>query len=225
MQHMWQPSFWGASMLRHVTFAALAAGVLASGCGGSDSEAPAVDTEATEQAPDESAPDPASSSVLQLAIDGREISLGASARLLVLQGVDSVHLAISGADAGDDFVLFDIEFDGLDRTMGTHLIDFGLPDQVVNHANVSLDGDFYYSQGGQIELTLHEDGQIDARFTVALAPDDAMPGAIPVALEASDDPTTLSGSFSGRWVLSCHSRLAGHDSLVVGGEFCENLDF
>lgn len=164
-------------------------------------------------------------SMLQLAIDGRDEELGAQARLEIQEGIDSVHLAISGADRENDFVLLDIQFPDVGSTMGAHVIELGLPDRVENHANVTLDGLLYYSQGGQVELTLSEDGAIQGDFELSLALDETPPGSVPSELQPSDDATALSGAFSGTWILSCHSRLPGHGTLLPGGEFCENLDF
>jgi hypothetical protein len=168
--------------------------------------------------------DEGSEAALQFAIDGRSDPLGAQARLDVQQGEEAVHLAITGADGGNDFVVFDIYFAGVESTMGDHVIELGLPmpDRVVDFVNASFDGESYYSQAGQIQLTLAEDGAIEGHFEVNLAHDETLPGSPPVP---NEDSMMLTGGFEGSWTLICQSRLPGHESLVRGGVFCEELEF
>ena len=216
MGQMWHP---GASR-----FAALALFAIACSGGDAASEGPPGEQEPGEEEPG-GATEPTDESLLSFAIDGRNEPLGAQARLEVRQGVESVHLGITGANSGSDLVVFDIFFSGVESTMGDHVIDLGLPDRVENYANVNLDGTFYYSQGGRIELSLSEDGAIEGRFDVNLAPDLSEPGAPPLPFAATDNPMPLTGVFEGSWVLSCQSRFPGHETLMRGGAFCEELHF
>jgi hypothetical protein len=161
----------------------------------------------------------------QFVIDGREGPMGAQARLTVQEGVPTVHLAITGGDHGSNMLVIELEFDGLENTMGPHLVEFALPTQGDHVANASFDGTSYYSQGGEIDVRLSADGTIEGHFNVSLAPDELGATADPVVFVASDNATAVTGAFSGRWILSCFSRLAGHSTLVPGGDFCEQLDF
>jgi len=215
MGQMWHPA--GSRL------AALALLAIACSGGGAASEGPASEQEPGVPGAESEPSD--SESLLSFAIDGRSEPLGAQARLEVRQGMESVHLGITGADSGSDLVVFDIFFSGVESTMGDHVIELGLPDRVENYANVNLDGTFYYSQGGRIELTLSEDGAIEGRFDVNLAPDLTEPGSPPLPFATTDSPMTLTGGFEGSWLLSCQSRFPGHESLMNGGPFCENLAF
>jgi hypothetical protein len=104
------------------------------------------------------------------------------------------------------------------------MVEFTLPHAGAHVANASFDGEWFYSQGGEIDVSLSPDGAIEGRFDVALAPDHLEnPGEEPV-FEATDDATSIKGEFSGRWILNCHSRLAGHNTFIPGGDFCENLE-
>jgi hypothetical protein len=207
----------------------LAVLAFASACGGGDAvkgDAPAgtdPETESTEGT--ESTDDGRSDALLEFAIDGRTEPLGAQAKLDVRQGFDSVHLGITGADTGSDLVVFDIYFPGIESTMGEHVLPLGLPDQVDYFANVNLDGEPYYSQGGEIVLSLSEDGSIEGSFSVELARDQSVPGAPLEPLMPSDEVMVLTGAFHGQWILSCQSRFPGHESLMQGGVFCESLEF
>jgi hypothetical protein len=164
-------------------------------------------------------------SAFQFRIDGREGPMAAQARVTVQEGVPTVHLAITGGDDGDTMLVMDLSFDGIENTMGPHLVEFALPRQGDNVANASFDGAWYYSQGGEIDVRLSADGAIEGRFNVSLAPDDLEAAGEPPVFESTENATTVSGDFSGRWTLSCQSRLAGHSTLISGGEFCEELEF
>ena len=209
MQHMWHPGGSGLAILA----------LLAAACGGGeDSRAAATAEETTEDGNEPS------QSALQFAIDGRSEPLGAHARLDVLEGIETVHLGITWADSGSDVIVIDVEFAGLDSAMGSHVIPLGLPDRDQNHANASLDSQLYYSQSGEVELTLSEQGSIEGRFNFLLAEDQAVLGDPLQPLEASDDAMPLTGDFHGKWILSCRSRFPGHESYMAGGVFCENLE-
>lgn len=209
MRHIGQAWKWGAMML----------GAAAFGCSESGPEQVASNPSGDGMADD------GSDTALEFSIDGRQEPLGAQARLEVREGIEPVHLAISGADRASDYVLIDLQFATIEATMGVHDIELGLPDRVENHATVSLGGEPYYSQGGRIEVSLSEDGAIAGTFDLALARHDTQAGVPAMELLPSDDAMPLTGEFSGKWVLSCHSRLAGHSALVSGGEFCDNLEF
>lgn len=216
---------------------ALALGLVVAACG--DAEAPAAESPAAGApaagSPEESAagddegelsqgeeslPGPR----LQLRIDGRE-PMNAQARVAVQEGSRAVHLQITGGDDDSNLLMMDLLFDGVANTMGEHALAFGLPRQGDHVANASLDGDWYYSQGGDIDVKLTSDGTIEGRFDLALAPDRLeSPGEAPVFV-VTDEATEVRGAFSGDWILSCQSHLAGHDSLILGGEFCDNLQF
>jgi hypothetical protein len=164
-------------------------------------------------------------SQLQFRIDGREGPMGAQAQVAVQEGTREVHVRITGGDDGSNVLMMDLSFDALENTMGPHLVQFALPDEGAHVANASFDGEWFYSQGGEIDVTLSPDGAIEGRFEVDLAPDHLeATGEAPV-FEATDDATSVTGAFRGRWILSCQSRLAGHNTLISGGDFCENLEF
>ncbi len=162
---------------------------------------------------------------LDFTIDGRDEQMGAQARLQVREGDATVHLLITGGNNGDDYIMLDLAFDDVASSMGPHVVPFGLPRQGDNVANASFDGESFYSQGGEIDVSLSADGTIVGTFNVSLAHDSLeLPGEEPV-FEVSEDATALSGDFSGRWTLSCQSRLAGHQTFVPGGDYCEKLEF
>lgn len=209
---------------------AVAMGLLAVACGGAEP----LPAEPAEASPEESGDietvlpegeEVLPGSLLQFRIDGREGPMGAQAQVAIQEGVPGVHVRITGGDEGSNMLMIDLSFDGLDDTMGPHQEEFALPDEGAHVANASLDGEWFYSQGGEIEVSLSPDGAIEGRFDVALAPDhlEGM-GEAPV-FEATDDAKRVTGAFRGRWILSCQSRLAGHDTFIPGGDFCENLEF
>lgn len=207
---------------------AVAMGLVAAACG--DAEHPPSEPAAESSPEQEGESEPAlpegelpPGSQLQLRIDGREEPLGAQAQVAVQEGTQGVHVRITGSDDGDNMLMIDLLFDGLENTMGPHVDEpFSLPRQGAHVANASLDGQYFYSQGGEIDVSLSADGAIEGRFDVALAPDHLEQAPV---FEATDDATVVTGAFRGRWILSCHSRLAGHNTLIPGGEFCENLEF
>lgn len=210
---------------------AVAMGLVAVACG--DAEQPPAEP-AAEASPETAGDDETvlpegeevlPGSLLQFRIDGREGPMGAQAQVAVQEGVPGVHVRITGGDNGSNMLMIDLLFEGLDDTMGPHEEEFALPYEGAHVANASLDGEWFYSQGGEIEVNLSPDGAIEGRFDVALAPDHLEDmGEAPV-FEATDDAKLVTGAFRGRWILSCQSRLAGHESFVPGGDFCENLEF
>jgi hypothetical protein len=148
--------------------------------------------------------------------------MGAKAQLNVQEGERWVHLSITGTEGPLDLVILDLEFDGVESSLGPHQGDVGLPYAAVYTVTASLDGRPYHSQAGQIELSLAADGGIEGTFDVELAEDPA--AGEPFEILPSDQVRGLSGEFVGQWVLRCQSRLAGHRSLLPGGDYCEGLE-
>ena len=161
---------------------------------------------------------------LLLAIDGREEPMGAKAQLNVLEGTPTVHLLITGADGAQDLVILDLEFDGVESSLGPHQGTVGLPDTGYT-VSASLAGRPYHSQAGYIDLSLAEDGSIQGTFNADLAEDPAVASDQPLEILPSDQVLGLSGQFMGQWVLRCQSRLPGHRSFILGGDYCESLEF
>lgn len=209
---------------------AVAMGLVAVACGGAEPP-PAEPVEASPEESGDGEPvlpegeEVLPGSLLQFRIDGREGPMGAQAQVAIQEGVPGVHVRITGGDDGSNMLMIDLSFEGLDDTMGPHQEEFALPDAGTHVANASLDGEWFYSQGGEIEVSLSPDGAIEGRFGVALAPDHLEDRGEAPVFEATDDATLVTGAFRGRWILSCQSRLAGHESFVPGGDFCENLEF
>jgi hypothetical protein len=197
-------------------------------CGGDDPESAApLDPATPEDTPDTSDPDSNSEDEgewsLDFAIDGRVEPMTARAELKVDEGEPDVHVEITGRTAETDVMIIELTFQGLEAVLGQHLEQVGLPRESPHAANGSLDDIWYYSQSGEIEFSLSESGAIEGRFDIALARGEEIPVGAPVVFRADEAPTPMVGTFSGPWVLSCHSRLVGHGALVPGGKFCENL--
>jgi hypothetical protein len=213
-------------MSRFRAIVAAVFGLAASACGNADSAPPPSE----EAAPSDlsQAEDPAPSDLpatLELAIDGEVESAFALARLQVREGRREVHLFITGGGAADeDWVYFDVAFDGIAGSMGSHVVPLGTPGEGAQVANASLDGQTFYSRSGEINLSLSTDGSIEGRFDVLLAPDAADGGEPPVAPEAPEGPR-LGGGFRGHWVLACESHLPGHGTFTSGGKYCDELEF
>ena len=148
--------------------------------------------------------------------------MAAKARLNVQEGVRSVRLSITGTDGPLDLVILDLEFDGVESSLGPHQGDVGLPYAAVYSVSASLDGRPYHSQAGHIELSLAADGSIAGTFDVDLAEDPAADQ--PFEILPTEQIRGLSGQFVGQWVLNCQSHLAGHRSLLPGGDYCEGLE-
>ena len=154
---------------------------------------------------------------------GESIAMNARAELQVNEGERDVHLSVTGRTPGTDVLVVDITFDGLENTFGAHSVQFNLPEGGPHDVNGSLNGEWYYSQSGQAELTLTPEGRLDGHFQVRLArAEEIEPGT--VIFDASADSEPLDITFSVPWVLSCHSRLAGHGILQPGGDYCDDLD-
>lgn len=212
----------------------VAFGSLTLACGGEDppsSEAPPGTTEDGVEATaepgaevsEDEAIDPAWA--LDFEISGRMVPMTARAELKVVEGERPVHIAITGRTSGTDFVMIDLTFDGLENAIGPHRVEFSLPEDGEHVANSSLDDTWYYSQGGVIDLSVEADGSISGSFDIALAQGTLGAPGEPVVFAPSEVAKPLVGSFSGDWVLNCHSRLRGHATLIFGGEYCENLEF
>lgn len=220
LQHM---SHWGAVV-------AVAFGSFTLACGGDDPDTAPPPDEVTSQPdavdPESSDPDAVADPEwsLDFEITGRTIPMTARAELKVVQGDPVVHVAITGRTTGTDVLMIDLTFDGLANTLGPHQLELTLPEGGAHVANGSLDGTWYYSQGGVIDMTLSAEGDIRGTFDIALARGDLGAPGEPVVFEADPVATPLTGQFSGPWVLNCHSRLAGHSTLIFGGDYCENLE-
>jgi hypothetical protein len=213
---------WGAVI-------AVALGSFALACGGADpepapddatSQADGVDPELDGQGDEERDPEWG----LDFEITGRTTPMTARAELKVNEGDPRVHVAITGRTSGTDVLMIDLTFDGIENALGPHQVEFALPDVGAYVANGSLDGNWYYSQGGRIDMTISADGDIAGTFDIALALGDLGAPGDPVVFEPDAVATPLTGQFSGDWVLNCHSRLAGHSTLILGGQFCDNLE-
>lgn len=210
----------------------VALGSLGLGCGGEDPAPPETppddeptmplsDTElnAAAEQPDAAEWD------LQFALTGRSSPMTARAELRVVEGERPVHLAITGRTSGTDFLMIDLTFDGLDGAMGPHHVEFSLPQGGDHMANSSLDDTWYYSQGGVMDVSVSADGSISGTFDIDLARGTLGDPGEPVVFAPSEVGTELEGNFSGAWVLNCHSHLMGHMSLILGGDYCDALEF
>jgi hypothetical protein len=204
----------------------VALGSLWAGCGGDDPAPPEMPPGGAEEegsnsdATDEPI-DPEWS--LDFAIAGRATPMTARAELKIVEGERTVHVAITGRTSGTDFVMIDLTFDGLEDAMGPHHVQFSLPERGEHIANSSLDDTWYYSQGGEIDVSVSADGAIEGSFDIALARGSLGAPGEAVVFAPSDVTTELQGTFSGAWVLNCHSRLMGHTTLVFGGDYCDAL--
>ena len=158
---------------------------------------------------------------------------GAKAQLNVTEGTHAVRLEITGTGLAD-VLLLDVNFDGVEGTMGLHQVELGLPpvksgvpaDAGVDSAVASLGGQPYHSQSGHVEVTLSPDGSIQGRFDVALALDPEVGPSGQIVFELTDEVRALSGTFAGHWDLYCQSHLPGHsDAFRKGGDFCDGIAF
>lgn len=201
-------------------------GVLSLACGGEepDSTAP-LDTTPPEEPPGE--PEPVTAAEREWSLDfeisGRATPMTARAALVVDEGEPDVHVEITGRTSETDVMTIDLTFQGLEAALGAHREQVGLPQAAPHAANGSLDNVWYYSQSGEVEFDLSEDGTVEGRFDIALARGEEPAPGLPVSFQADDAPKAMVGTFSGSWVLACHSRLVGHGALVPGGNFCANL--
>jgi hypothetical protein len=196
-------------------------------CGGEDPDPPPSPDETTSQP---GGVDPEADAErdpewgLDFQITGRTVPMTARAELKVVERDPVVHVAITGRTSGTDVLMIDLTFEGLQNTLGAHRVELALPENGAHIANGSLDGTWYYSQGGVLDMTLSADGAIEGTFDIALARGDLGAPGEPVVFEPDAVATPLTGEFSGAWVLNCHSRLAGHSTLIVGGDYCDNLE-
>jgi hypothetical protein len=210
---------------------ALVCGVIASGCSGEDAPPPSGDDGSLDPVADEPNADSsadgqepaAGGDEFAVTFTGQAIVMNARAELQVNEGERDVHLSVTGRTPGTDVLVVDITFDGLENTFGAHSVQFSLPEGGPHDVNGTLNGEWYYSQSGQAELTLTPEGRLDGRFQVRLArAEEIQPGTVIFSPTADSSP--LDVTFSVPWVLSCHSRLAGHGILQPGGDFCDELD-
>jgi hypothetical protein len=206
----------------------MAVGALSLACGGEDPESAApLDPAPEDPAGTRSDPIPTTQAEREWSLDfeitGRPQPMTARAALVVDEGEPDVHVEITGRTDATDVMVIDLTFQGLAAVLGAHREQVGLPQEAPHAANGSLDDIWYYSQSGEVEFSLSEDGAIQGRFDIALARGEETAVGLPVVFEADDAPTPMVGSFSGAWVLNCHSHLVGHGALVPGGKFCEDL--
>ncbi len=159
---------------------------------------------------------------MSLIIDGWPTLLGAKAQLNVVEGLSDVRLEITGTGK-EDVLLLDLVFDGVEKSMGPHEVEVGLPGTEADSALASIGGQAYQSQDGYIDLTLDADGAISGSFQLGLAEVEDVAVGLPIAFEEGEVVRSLTGRFSGIWELSCRSRLPGHRTLVPGGDYCEAL--
>jgi hypothetical protein len=166
-----------------------------------------------------------SDAAFRLSIDGWAEELGAKAQLNVTEGRREVRLEITGTGQVD--VLFlDLDFDGVEGSMGLHQVEIGLPGDAINSAIASLGGQPYHSQSGRMEVTLAADGSIQGNFAVSLALDPEFAPDEPIEFEPSDEVRPLSGEFAGTWDLFCQSHLPGHSGAFMKcGDYCEKISF
>jgi hypothetical protein len=162
---------------------------------------------------------------LAFSIKGRPAPMTARAELQVVEGQRPVHVHITGHTAGTDLLSLSLTFDGLENTLGVHQGQFGMPDSGTHIAVGSLDDQLYYSLGGTIEISVDRGGDIHGSFDVELARTELSATGEPMFDEADDEALDVDGQFSGAWVLNCQSHLAGHRTLSVGGEYCDNLQY
>jgi hypothetical protein len=202
-------------------------GSLSLGCGGEDpssSEEPVDTVPEGSETPDTAVDVPTDPEWgLEFALTGHPAPMTARAELKVVEGERPVHLAINGRTPGTDFVMIDLTFDSIEDAIGTHRVEFSLPMSGAHFANTSLDDNWYYSQGGEIDVSVSADGPIEGSFDIALAHGVLAGPGEPVLFTPSDVTTPLEGRFSGSWVLNCHSRLQGHTTLIFGGDYCDAL--
>jgi hypothetical protein len=198
---------------------------VAGGCSGEDPapSLPAPDDTVETPSADEGATPPPEQDEFEVTFTGEEIAMNARAELQVNEGERDVHLSITGRTPGTDVIVIDITFDGLENTFGEHSVQFSLPQGGPHDANGSLGGEWYYSQSGQAQLTLTADGRIEGDLEIGLAlAQETASGTVEFTPSAVSAPLLI--SISVPWVLSCHSRLAGHGILQPGGDYCEELD-
>jgi hypothetical protein len=209
----------------------MAVGALSLACGGDDPESsapldpslPNTDTSPDDSSDEDDAPPTDREWSLDFEISGRSEPMTARAELFVDEGVSEVRVAITGRTTETDVMIIELTFPSVEAVVGPHVEQVGLPEDGPHAASGSLDDIWYYSQSGQIEFSLSKEGSIAGSFDIALARGEETPG-VPVVFQADEVPTPMVGSFEGSWVLTCHSRLMGHSTLIPGGDFCESLD-
>lgn len=156
--------------------------------------------------------------------------MGAQALLHVREGTPEVHLSLTGAESTTELLIIDVPFTDVENTLGERVLPVGLPDQGASTVNANIDGVYYHSQSGEIQVTMMVGGLVEGSFRVALAPDEGslQPsqeiGGLPMYVE-SETAFEITGTFSGSWELSCQSHIPGHSTMRFGGEYCESLPF
>ncbi|HWO13177.1 MAG TPA: hypothetical protein VNN80_26935 [Polyangiaceae bacterium] len=204
---------------------AVAWGLAVGGCGSDAPEpSPPADGAPAADEPEAEAVTGEADDEFDVRFTGQAVVMNARAELRVNEGEREVQLTITGRTPGTDVIVIALTFDGLENTFGRHSVQFSLPEGGPHDVNGSLGGEWYYSQSGQAEIDLTAAGRLDGHFEIALAHADESQSTEPFEFRPSAESAPLVGSFSVPWVLSCHSRLAGHGILQPGGEFCDDLE-
>lgn len=207
------------SGLRRAAFAAL---VLLAACGGEAGGSAAASVEAAGGG--ESSPAPEATLDL-FQVDGRGSSGETSSTLQVVEGERDVILTVRGADAMGSLLLIYVFIEGVENVIGSHRLEIGSSDSARASAAGSVDGRDYFSLGGELELDIAADRQLDGRFQITLATD---AGGAPAAGEAAAvaDQVTISGSFQNHWSVTCRSPIRGFTGGHAVGDspYCTSLD-
>ncbi len=190
-------------------------------CSGSEPSPPADDTRAASglgERTDEQ---------VQLSIDGRDEPMHAQARLSVTEGMQEVSFNITGGDAADNFVVIDLAFAGVESVLGLHSIELEPAGIEGPHAVASLDGQVYDTARGQVELTLSKDGGVQGSFEIGLVVADLDGSRAAAGAAPSDGATSISGVFSGGWIVACVSPIRGFTGghAVADSPYCNSLEF
>lgn len=208
---------------------AVACGIVAIGCSSEAPESSAPlddDPGAAAGAGDADGSEPATDGdQFAVTFTGQDIPMNARAEMLVNEGERDVQLSITGRTSGTDVIVIELTFNGLENTFGTHSLEFSLPEGGPHDANGSLGGEWYYSQSGQAEVTISPDYHVEGHVDVVLAHAAEAEPFQDYEFKPSTENAPLTMTFSVPWVLSCHSRLAGHGILQPGGDYCDDLEF
>lgn len=218
------------------SLAGMALAAIVTACSGEGAVSPPVEamgdegSGAPESDPELHGSDPApdeptlTGGALQFSLDGREGPLMGQARVTIREDVDDVAVAITGSFGAEDFLQIQLELPQEESPIGEHHSDLGRPlaAEGDNVLNASLEGEQYYSRVGEVDFTLERDGHIEGTFTVSLASAEGLDLVNPVF--EGEEVTTLDGAFSGSWALTCFSRLPGHQTWNLGGDYCEALE-
>lgn len=208
-------------MHHHCFVTAALFSLAALGCGDSEG-APA----SSMPAPESDAP---SAAAFAFAVDGRSEAMWGQAVFHVVEGTLEVDLNITGGDSDDNLVVIDVIFEGLDSIIGVHPLRLGLPDDVNADASLiaSFDGQVFYPQLGQLDLSLSAGRKIEGHFDTTLlqAVPEAQRGVAP-RFEPDAVVLPSRGEFSGSWGVDCVSPLIGFTGghVISDSAYCRGLD-